>query len=109
MPRHTALLDFARSLAGADSSNEVARRLAEAAPQLVDCDRVAVFLRQEGTDRLLCKATHGYPPALDAQMRGLRLSRGDTDPEMAEELFHATHGACPVLRAADSSRRSCRR
>lgn len=86
----TAMLDFARSLAGADSSTEVARRLAEATPLLVDCDRVAVFLRQEGSDRLLCKATHGYPPALAAQMRGLRLSRSDTDPELAEEFFRGT-------------------
>jgi diguanylate cyclase (GGDEF)-like protein len=85
----TALLDFARSLAGADSSTEVARRLAEAVPLLVDCDRVAVFLNHEGTDRLTCRATHGYPPELDAKMRGLRLARGETDPEMAEELFNA--------------------
>ncbi len=85
----TALLDFARSLAGADSSAEVARRLAESVPLLVDCDRVAVFLREEGSDRLLCKATYGYPAALDTEMRGLRLARGETDPEMAEELFNA--------------------
>ncbi len=86
----TALLDFARSLAGANSSAEVARRLAEAVPRLVDCDRVAVFLAQGASDRLTCKATHGYPPALEAKMRGLRLARGETDPEMAEELFNAS-------------------
>ena len=85
----TALLDFARSLAGADSSAEVARRLAESVPLIVDCDRVAVFLRQEGSDRLLCRATYGYPPSLETEMRGMRLARGETDPEMAEELFHA--------------------
>ena len=56
---------------------------------IVDCDRVAVFLRQEGSDRLQCRATYGYPPALDAQMRGMRLARGETDPEMADELFSA--------------------
>jgi diguanylate cyclase (GGDEF)-like protein len=86
----TALLDFARSLAGADSSAEVARRLAEAVPQLIDCDRVAVFLRQEGSDRLYCKATHNYPPALDAQMQGLRISPVGDRLERADELFESS-------------------
>jgi len=98
----TALLDFARSLAGADSSHEVARRLAEAVPLLVDCDRVAVFLRQEGSDLLQCKATHNYPPALDAQMRGLRISRGESAPEMADELFD-TSKAHPLYFGPEST------
>ncbi len=81
-----ALLDFARSLAGA-SRNEVARRLADAIPYLVDCDRVSVFL-EHGADRhLRCAATHGYPEDLDEQMRGLEIVRGEADPELGKELF----------------------
>ncbi len=82
----SALLDFARSLAGAPRT-EVAGRLAGAIPHLVDCDRVAVFL-EEGADRhLRCAATHGYPTELGEIMRGLEIIRGEADPELGRELF----------------------
>jgi diguanylate cyclase (GGDEF)-like protein len=82
----TALLDFARSLVGAPR-REVALRLADAIPHLVDCDRVAVFL-EHGVDRhLTCTATHGYPADLDEQMRELEIVRGEADPELGEQLF----------------------
>lgn len=81
-----ALLDFARSLAGA-SSAEVARLLAEAVPRLVDCDRVTVSLRELTTERLTCVATYGYPPELDKKVRGLCIVRGETDPELGRQLF----------------------
>jgi diguanylate cyclase (GGDEF)-like protein len=81
-----ALLDFARSLAGAPRM-EVAERLAEAIPHLIDCDRVAVFLEQGADAHLRCASTHGYPEALDEQMRGLEIVRGEADPELGRELF----------------------
>ncbi|HZU39778.1 MAG TPA: sensor domain-containing diguanylate cyclase [Solirubrobacteraceae bacterium] len=48
----SALLDLARALAAAGTSDEVARRLAEAVPAVVDCDRVAVYLWKPGERRL---------------------------------------------------------
>jgi diguanylate cyclase (GGDEF)-like protein len=81
-----ALLDFARSLAGAPRL-EVAGRLAEAIPHLVDCDRVTVFLEQGTKGHLTCAATHGYPAALDERMRGLEIVRGESDPELGRALF----------------------
>ena len=83
----TALLNFARSLAGADSSTEVARRLADAVPQLVDCDRLVVFLRDE-SGYLTCQATRNYPPPLAAKMRKLRLAPDEIDHRDADKLFN---------------------
>jgi diguanylate cyclase (GGDEF)-like protein len=40
----SALLDLARALATAGTSDEVARRLADAIPMVVDCDRVSIYL-----------------------------------------------------------------
>ncbi len=40
----SALLELARALAAAGTSAEVARRLAESVPVVVDCDRVGVYL-----------------------------------------------------------------
>ena len=39
-----ALLELARSLAAASTSEEVTERLAEAVPAVVDCDRVSVWV-----------------------------------------------------------------
>jgi diguanylate cyclase (GGDEF)-like protein len=81
-----ALLDFARSLLGAPRK-QVARRLADAIPHLVDCDRVAVFL-EHGADRhLRCSATHGYSAELGEKMHGLEIVRGEADPELGRQLF----------------------
>jgi diguanylate cyclase (GGDEF)-like protein len=81
-----ALLDFARSLVGAPRL-EVARRLADAIPHLVDCDRVAVLLEQGADRHLRCCATHGYSAELAERMRTLEIVRGEADPELGRELF----------------------
>jgi predicted hydrocarbon binding protein len=80
------LLDFARAIVGA-STDEIAERLAEAVPQLVDCDRVTVWLLDEKTARLTCAATYGLPPEIDEQVRGLDVVRGETDPEFGNQLY----------------------
>ena len=51
-----ALLELARSIAAASTSDEVAQRLTEAAPAVVDCDRVSVWIWDEETEELTCRA-----------------------------------------------------
>ncbi len=52
----SALLELARALAQAGTSAEVARRLADAVPDVVDCDRVAVYLWDEERNELVRSA-----------------------------------------------------
>jgi diguanylate cyclase (GGDEF)-like protein len=52
----SALLELARALAQAGTSAEVARRLADAVPNVVDCDRVAVYLWDEERNELVRSA-----------------------------------------------------
>ena len=104
----TALLNFARSLAGSDSSAEVARRLAEAVPLLVDCDRVAVFLSQEGSDRLCTR------PRMGIRRRSTRRCADSGWPAVTptprwprSSSTRARRVPCSSARTA--RRRSCRR
>jgi diguanylate cyclase (GGDEF)-like protein len=65
-----ALLDLARQLATAASSEAVAVRLVEAVPAVVDCDRVSVFLWDEDNgefQRLAVKAEDGGDPGAGPQ------------------------------------------
>ncbi len=52
----SALLELARALAQAGTSAEVARRLADAVPDVVDCDRVAVYIWDEERNELVRSA-----------------------------------------------------
>jgi diguanylate cyclase (GGDEF)-like protein len=52
----SALLSLARALAAAGTSNEVARRLADAVPLVVDCDRVGVYLWDASRGELVRRA-----------------------------------------------------
>jgi len=51
-----ALLDLARSIAGASSVAEVARRLVDTVPRVVDCDVAALWTWDEETDELVLSA-----------------------------------------------------
>ena len=53
-----ALLDLARALARAGTSREVALRLADAVPSVVDCDRVGVYLWDPVRAQLVQQAIH---------------------------------------------------
>ena len=69
-----ALLELSRAMAAASTSDEVARRLADAVPAVVDCDRVGAFVWDEAEDALVCRAVTG-----DGEMvRDLRIRPADT-------------------------------
>ncbi|MGI9185037.1 MAG: diguanylate cyclase domain-containing protein [Solirubrobacteraceae bacterium] len=62
----SALLGLARALAAAGTSAEVARKLADSVPVVVDCDRVGVYLWDETRRELLRSAitqVNGEEPA----------------------------------------------
>jgi diguanylate cyclase (GGDEF)-like protein len=53
----SALLALARAVADAGTSGEIALRLADAVPSVVDCDRVGVYLWQPDQGELVRRAT----------------------------------------------------
>jgi diguanylate cyclase (GGDEF)-like protein len=59
----SALLQLARALADAGTSGEIARRLVDAVPGVVDCDRAGVYLWQPEHGELVRRAT--TQPGLD--------------------------------------------
>jgi diguanylate cyclase (GGDEF)-like protein len=73
-----ALLGLSRALAEAGTGDEVAGRLADAVPAVVDCDRVGVFLWDEKAGELTCRAVFGHPPDKEERMRQLRIRPVDT-------------------------------
>lgn len=59
----SALLGLARRMAAAGCSAEVARRLADAVPDVVDCDRVGVYLWDAARGELVTSATYHRDPS----------------------------------------------
>jgi len=78
----SALLGLARSLAAANTSDTVAERLVEAVPEIVDCDRVSVWLWEEDSRELVCRASSGVPRPETAELR----VSGDASPSLAAQL-----------------------
>jgi diguanylate cyclase (GGDEF)-like protein len=111
-----ALLDLARALAAATTSQEVAERLGTAVPTLVDCDRVAVWLWDEDTRELSCRAISGaqadrgllevvYEPG-DTAYLAAQISHPDptprffdreSDDEAARELLDRFDGLAAIV------------
>lgn len=88
----SALLSLARALAAAGTSGEVARRLANAVPLVVDCDRVGVCLWDGARGELVRRAVTTYgdeaepEPAVWTARPGSWLERMLADPR-SEPLF----------------------
>ncbi|HEY1358777.1 MAG TPA: GGDEF domain-containing protein [Thermoleophilaceae bacterium] len=76
--RASALLELSRAVAAAGTSEEVALRLAEAVPSVVDCDRTGVFVWNEAERVLECRAAFGYEHEDGARLRELRITTTDT-------------------------------
>src|SRR4051794_7154265 len=77
--RSRALLGLSQALADASASDELARRLADHVPGVVDCDRVEVFLWNEDEDVLECRAVTGSTEEARTLVAGLRVHRSDTN------------------------------
>jgi diguanylate cyclase (GGDEF)-like protein len=99
----SALLDLARELAAAGTSNEVARRLADAVPVVVDCDGVGVYLWDGARGALVRRAltedgkrAHAEPQAW-TPAAGSPLERFVLDAGSAPTFVDAENGD-PVLR-----------
>jgi diguanylate cyclase (GGDEF)-like protein len=73
-----ALLELSRAIAVASTRDEVAQRLADTVPAIVDCDRVVAFLWDEQEDALVCHAVTGFTGERDELIRALRIRPSDT-------------------------------
>jgi diguanylate cyclase (GGDEF)-like protein/putative nucleotidyltransferase with HDIG domain len=82
-----ALLELSRAVAQVTSADEVAQRLVEAVPAVVDCDRVGVFLWDEQQSALTCRAVTELGVAASGQLRELRIRPTDS-PSIARQIEH---------------------
>jgi diguanylate cyclase (GGDEF)-like protein len=74
----SSLLSLSHALAQAGTSGEVAERLATAVPEVVSCDRMAVWLWDDGARRLTSLAVWGRKPEQAAYLLGMTISPQDT-------------------------------
>jgi diguanylate cyclase (GGDEF)-like protein len=77
-----ALLELSKAIAVVRTGDELARRLADAAPAVVDCDRVAVFLWSEHERALTCRAITDLNDGFQDDPSDLRVVPADT-PHLA--------------------------
>src|SRR5437763_3473283 len=90
-----ALLELSRAIAVASTREEVAERLADTVPKVVDCDRVVAFLWEEQDEALVCRAASGFVGEGEKLIRSVRIHPSDTerlqqlldDPTAAPNFF----------------------
>jgi diguanylate cyclase (GGDEF)-like protein len=81
----SSLLSLSHALAKAGTSEEVAERLAVAVPEVVDCDKIGVWLWDHVEQTLRSVATSGRTPEQAAYLGGLIISPEDT-PNLAQMI-----------------------
>ena len=107
----SALLSLARELAVAGTSSEIARRLANAVPLVVDCDRVGVYLWDAGRGQLVRRAvtTRDAPDGLTTEAEGWTPTAGGPLDQLLknpshEVMFVDETSGDPILRRILTSR-----
>jgi diguanylate cyclase (GGDEF)-like protein len=81
----SALLALSHALARAGTSYEVAERLTEAVPEVVDSDRMGVWIWDDTARCLRVAATSGNPDRVRARLVRMTIGAGDT-PHLARML-----------------------
>jgi diguanylate cyclase (GGDEF)-like protein len=81
----SSLLSLSHSLAEAGTSTELGERLATAVPEVVDCDRIGVWLWNHLEQHLTSLATWGRTPEQAAYMEELTISP-DEAPQLAQMI-----------------------
>jgi len=84
----TTLLGLSTSLAEIMTVDEVAAKLVRAVPDVVDCDRAAVFLVDPVTGNARIAAHLGYPSEMESELRSITVPvrlgpGGDASPSLA--------------------------
>jgi diguanylate cyclase (GGDEF)-like protein len=79
----SSLLSLSHALAQAGTSEEIAERLAVAVPEVVDCDRMSVWLWDDGEECLTSLSVWGQKPEQAAYLLGLKIRAEDT-PYLAQ-------------------------
>jgi diguanylate cyclase (GGDEF)-like protein len=75
----SALLALSRTLAEASTTHEVVLQLAEAVPNVVDCDTVAVHLWDRREETMNMVAGHGFSESARADLEHMRIGLAETD------------------------------
>jgi diguanylate cyclase (GGDEF)-like protein len=75
-----ALLELSSALATIGTTDEVAQRLAQAVPVVVDCDQAVVTLRDADGGACRIVGVHGFPPDAEQRMRALEVPVPDLSP-----------------------------
>ena len=99
----SALLSLAHALAHAGTTREISRRLAEALPSVIDCDRAAVWLWDDRQEVLRSAYTWGYP-AVEAE----RHRRATLDPATSPVLAQVRASHEPTFLSAEVDDESVR-
>jgi len=81
-----ALLELARDLASAGTSEQIAGRLAEAVRRVIECDRVSVYLWDEARGELVRRAVSSC--VAEAEAAGLQTVRPQDVPQLSRWLTH---------------------
>jgi diguanylate cyclase (GGDEF)-like protein len=101
----SALLQLARALATAGTSGEVARRLADAVPEVVDCDRAGVYLWDSARGELVRRAV--ARPGTTEPVETPEWSVGLVEGGLIERLL-SDPAAEPIFVDADTGEASLR-